>query len=122
MKQEQGMFTRTENDVEEFVATAKEYVVTRYDLIRLKAVSKSTTFLASAIVYSIAAVFGCFFLFFVSYAAAGYLSDLMENKYSGFLMIGAFYFLLAMLLLILNKKYFHHPLVDKFIREFLKEH
>ena len=107
---------------EELLETIKDYAATRYDLTRLKLVDKSSQLLASLISSVAIIIVMCFFLFFLSYAVAGYLSIAIGSPFSGFLIVGGVYLILGLLLYYLRNRHLELPLSNHFVKEFLKEH
>jgi len=85
-----------DSSAEELLETIKDYAATRYDLARLKLVDKSSEVLSSFVAFALVFVAALFFLFFISYAVAGYLSITLHNEYAGFLLSVGFIWLLPL--------------------------
>ena len=107
--------------IEELTDSLKRYVNTSYELIRLQATERSSVIgsgLISGIILGLTALLS---VFFISLWAGFYLSDKIGNNYAGFAIVGGFYFLLGLILLIGRKKLVETPIRDKIIRKLLNK-
>lgn len=107
--------------VEELIDHVKEYAGTQYELALLKASDKSSQLLAGLTAILLVAFISVFALILLSFGAAFYISDRMENHHSGFLIVGAVYLFIALIILVFRKNIVEKPLINKLIRSFLKE-
>lgn len=103
MEQEENFFKETREQVE-------EYVDNTLTLLKLQAVEKTSKLIASTVGGIIIVFLGLGILFFASFLAGYYLSDLTGNKYEGFGMVAGFYVLLLLIFII-----FRRSIVDKTI-------
>ena len=104
----------------ELVEIVKEYVNTRYDLTRLKLISSASDVMAAMVAFFLILVAVMFFLFFISYAVAGYLCEVTETKNGGYFIVAGFYLVVTIILMLVKEKRIHIPLENRFIRQFLK--
>jgi hypothetical protein len=95
----------------------KDYVETRADLFRLKAIKK-TAEVGSSIVSKIivAVVFSSFFIF-LNIAIALLLGDLIGKLYIGFFIVAAFYLIVGILIYSNRQKIISSPLADSIIKK-----
>src|SRR5947207_6709925 len=105
---------------EDLVGLVKDYLNTRYDLARLKLIQSASDVLAAMIAFFLMLLAGMFFLFFISFAVAGYLCQVTETRNGGYFIVAGFYLVITILLLLLKKKNIHIPLENRFIKQFLK--
>ena len=103
--------------IEELTESIKVYVHSTYELNKLEAIESISVIgsgLASSLIISLIAIL-C--ILFISTGIAFCLSSVLGNYYYGFLIVGAFYFLLGFIFLLGRKKLIEHPLRDKFIQK-----
>ncbi len=95
----------------------KDYVETRADLFRLKAIKK-TAEVGSSIVSQIiiGVVFSSFFIF-INIAIALFLGDLTGKIYVGFFIVSAFYLIVGILIYSNRQKIISSPLADSIIKK-----
>ncbi len=77
---------------------SKEYIDTRFKLLKLKLVERSSRLIASLIVDMIKIVFAIFVIFFLSLALGFYLSELLGSSSLGFLATGGLFVVLVVLI------------------------
>jgi hypothetical protein len=91
------------------------FIDTKVELMKLESVDKSAIVLAgvlrSVVIVSIAAVS----VLFVSLALGFYLSELIGNIYSGFVLVSFIYFLLLLILLSDHKRVLETHFLNKII-------
>ncbi len=86
-----------------------EFVEVKTEQIKLKIITRIARLLSGVIALSISVLFGMFFLFFLSYALAEVLNDVLESDHLGFFIISGLYLLviIIMVLLVKSKKLQH---------------
>src|SRR5687768_6138677 len=87
----------------------KEYVETKIDIIKLKAISKGAPMISNIIVGVALAFLAIFILMFLSFSAAYAISDASDKPFLGFLIVAGFYIVLAVLVLALKNKLLTMP-------------
>lgn len=116
------MLEEEKHDIEQIVDSAKEYIETRSEISKLKAIDKGSKMagsMASGIILLIIA-FGI--LVFISISIAFALSEWIGRAYAGFLIVAGFYVLLFILLAIFKKSWIENPVSTAVIRSFFKDH
>ncbi|MBK1440525.1 hypothetical protein JHJ32_11050 [Parapedobacter sp. ISTM3] len=76
---------------------SKEYIDTRFKLVKLKLVERSSRLIASLIVDVVKTVFTVFVVFFLSLALGFYLGELLDSNSLGFLTTAGIFVLLIVL-------------------------
>ncbi|SEL46136.1 hypothetical protein [Parapedobacter koreensis] len=76
---------------------SKEYIDTRFKLIRLRLVERSSRLIASLIVDVVKTIFAVFVVFFLSLALGFYLGELLGSYSLGFLATAGIFILLIVL-------------------------
>ena len=99
------------NDVE-------DYIETKIDIIKLKAIDKTGSALSGAIVGIAAAVLGLFILQFLSFSAAYAIAEYTGYHYLGFLCVAGFYILLTVLIFALKEKFVTMPIINSLLKKF----
>jgi preprotein translocase subunit SecF len=89
----------------------KDYVETKIDIIKLKAISKGAPLAANIIMGVALAFLGIFILMFLSFSAAYAISDATDRPFLGFLIVAGFYILLAVLVVVLKDKLLTAPIM-----------
>lgn len=105
--------------IEELTESLKKYIATSYELQKLQAIESSSVFGSGLISSLFVGLVVVLFVFFLSLWAGFYLSAIIGDNYSGFLIVAGFYFLFSLILVIVRKKLIEKPLRDKIIRKVL---
>ena len=93
----------------------KEYIQTKVNYYKLTAYEAAAK-TASISVWGVAlAIFGLFFLMFLSFAMAILLGDVMDNVFLGFLTVAGVYLLFVVLLIVMGDK-IKTPIVNTVIK------
>ncbi|WP_170830141.1 phage holin family protein [Williamwhitmania taraxaci] len=105
--------------LEDLTESAKQYLNTNIELLKFEATERTSVIGSGLISRLLVGMVSLLFVLFISIAAGFYLSELLGDSYSGFLIVAGFYFLLGLILIIGRKKLIETPLRDKFIRSIL---
>lgn len=105
-------------EASDLVDKLKEYIQVRLDILKLTATDGISNGIAKAVVGSILLVLSLFFILFLSFSVGFYISDRMDNSYSGFFFVTLFYLLVAVIVF-LSRKSIEKPIVDGIIKSFL---
>jgi hypothetical protein len=105
--------------IEELSDSLKHYLLLNYEILKLQATERTSVIGSSLLSTLIVGLSAFLFIFTLSIGAGFYLSALMNNSYSGFLIIAGFYFLLAIVLYIGRKIMIEKPMRDKIIDKLL---
>jgi len=108
------------NKLEEITDSIKEYLLLNLEILKLEATERISQIGASLTAVLLVSVSVFMFVFMLSIGLGFYISAMLGNAYSGFAIIAAFYFVLAILLFIGRKKLIEKPLRDKIIEKTLK--
>ena len=92
------------NRIEELVNHTSDLGETAFKLARINAYRKTADLSAQFLFRTIISVVAACIILFSSIAAALWLGDLTHSRVTGFLLVGAFYFLLLLLVLVLKNK------------------
>jgi hypothetical protein len=109
------------NLIESLIGNSKEYVDTRLNLLKLKAVDKSSDLVSS--VLSFLPLILTFVIVFIllNIGIALLIGDLLGKAYLGFLILTALYIITGLVLYSQRNKMFKVPFANMLIRKFLKD-
>lgn len=106
---------------EELTTSLKRYANTSYELIKLEATERISVTGAGLISGLLVSLAGLLFVLFLSLGLSFYLSLLLGSSYAGFMIVGGFYMLLAVILFTGRKKLVEKPLRDKIIHKIFSD-
>lgn len=97
----------------------KAYIKTNMELIKLEMVER-TSVIGSGLIASLAVALALVFsVLFISLFAAFYFSTYFGNSYIGFALVGGFYLLVGLVLLVAGKGLIERPMRDKIVEKIL---
>jgi len=105
-------------EASDLVDKLKEYISVRLDILKLTAADGVSNGIAKAVVGSVLLVLSLFFILFLSFAVGFYISDRMDNSYSGFFFVTLFYLIVAVIVF-LSRKSIEKPIINGVIKSFL---
>jgi membrane protein implicated in regulation of membrane protease activity len=85
-----------------------------YELAKLKILDKSLNVFSSLVIHIVVLFLVIFFMIFISLGSALWLGEILGNSFYGFFLVGAVYFILAIVLHFLFRKWFKR-LVSNYI-------
>ena len=105
---------------EPLLESASEYAKTSYELVKLKALVKTTDLVSSLIPQSIFVILIAAFMLFLSLGLALWLGEILGKMFYGFFMIAAFYFFAGIVIHFLMHKWIKKLVGNYFIKRVLK--
>lgn len=105
--------------VESLIDRVKTYVETRIDLLRLKAIEKSSSFLSLIISMLVVILVTFIAILLISVGIALLLGDLLGKGYYGFFIIGALYLITGLVLYSMRDKILKSPIADGMIKNLM---
>jgi hypothetical protein len=99
----------------------KEYVRIRKELVILTAVEKGSQLFANLLTAILVVLFTVLTVLFGSLALGFYLSEIMGNTYSGFLIVAGFYLLIVLIVYLTKDKYLEKRIINNIIKKFFKD-
>ena len=103
--------------IEALIERVKSYVETRIDLLKLKAIDKSASFLSLLIAMIVVILVSFIFFIFLNIGIALYLGDLLGKVYYGFFIIAGFYIIVGLVLFSVREKLLKTPLINAMIKK-----
>jgi len=98
---------------------ATEYVDTNVELLKLKAVDKSSDVIVSVISAIVLLLLGLMIIILLNIGIAFWLGHLLGEVYYGFFIVAGFYFLVGLIFHFARHKLLKAPLTDLIIKKFL---
>lgn len=106
---------------QETYTLVRSYIEKKLLLIKLEAIDTGSNVLSKIIAYASFLFLTLFFLLFANIAIAVFIGEAIANMALGFLIVAAFYLLIAILLLIFRKQLIYTPIINAFIKKALKK-
>jgi ABC-type uncharacterized transport system fused permease/ATPase subunit len=106
--------------VESLLERAVEYGKTSYELVKLKALDKTSDVVSSFVPHTIVFVLITSFLLFLSLGLAFWLGEILGNICYGFFVVAAFYGIAAAVLHFFMHKWIKKLVCNYFIKQVLK--
>lgn len=94
--------------------SATEYGKASFEVIKLKALDKTSDIVSSLVPYSIAFFLIASFMFFFNFGLAFWLGDILGNIFYGFFVVAAFYFITGLIF-----HFFMHKWIKRIICNFI---
>lgn len=108
-------------DAKDILNHASDYAETFYKLSLVR-LTKKISDVASGLINSVLIfIISLCILLFISFAAAWWLGDVVENRALGFLLVAAFYLLIILVLVLMRKKIISPLIRNTVIKKFYEE-
>ncbi|SRR5258706_10653251 len=105
--------------IESLIERIRTYFETSIDLLKLKAIDKSSTFVSTLVTFLIVFVLiTCFFMLF-NIGLALLIGDLLGKSYYGFFIIAALYAVAGIILVKYRNKWIKNPVANMMVKEML---
>lgn len=105
--------------VESLIDRVKSYVETRIDLLRLKAIDKSSSFISLLISMIVVILILFIALLLLSIGVAFIIGDCIGKAGYGFLIVAGFYLITGLVLFLLRNKWLKKPIANSMIKNLL---
>ena len=106
--------------IESLFEKATDYGKTSFELVKLKALDKTSDVVSSFIPHSIVFVFIASFMLFLNLGLAYWLGEILGQVFYGFFVVAAFYILLGMILHFFMHKWLKNMIYNYIIKLALK--
>lgn len=106
--------------VESLIDRVKSYVETRIDLLRLKAIDKSSSFLSLLISMLVVILISFISVMLLSVGIALLLGDLLGKWYYGFFIVGVLYLIAGLVIYSLREKLLKKPIANSMIHKLME--
>ena len=107
--------------IEMLIDKAEQYGKTNIELYKLKAIDKSTDVFASLASRIVVFIIFVLFFFLFTVGLALFLGDVLGKSYYGFFAIAGFYFVIAIIMLIIRKPFLEVGFNNYIINQIFKE-
>jgi len=105
------------NLIESLLESTIEYGRSSAELIKLRALHKTSDIVSSALPHLVVTVVVIFFVLFISLGLALLLGTILENAFFGFLIIGAFYGITGLLMHFFMHKWMKRKFSDFVVKQ-----
>jgi hypothetical protein len=106
--------------IESLLEKATDYGKASYELVKLKALDKTSDVVSSFIPHTVVLVLIASFLLFLNLGLALWLGEILGKIYFGFLVVAAFYGIIAIVLHFFMHKWLKKLLCNYIIKQVLK--
>jgi hypothetical protein len=108
------------NMIESMMERAAGYGKTSYELIKLKAIDKTSDIVSSFVPLYVVFIFILFFVLFLSIGLALWFGEIFGKTYYGFFLLSACYGLTGIFIRVFMYKWLKTLVCNKFIKQVLK--
>ena len=102
------------------VDRATDFGKTTYELIRLKAIDKTSEVVSSVVPHSVVLILFASFMLFLNLGLAFWLGEILGKLYYGFFVVAAFYILTGIIIHFFMHKWLKRIICNYVIRQLLK--
>ena len=114
------METQVKDNIESLFEKTGDYLETRIDLYKLKAVDTSSDVISSLVSKLIVLFVFAIFIIIVNIGIALFLGELFGRYYYGFFTVAGFYLIAGIIFNSMRRKWFKGPIADSLIKKLLK--
>ena len=107
------------NSLESLFTKTTDYLETKIELLKFKAVDKASDVTSSVISRLVIGLIVALVLLFINIGLAIWIGDLLGKMYYGFFLLGGFYLLVAIILYASRRAFIKRPLNDRLVRKML---
>lgn len=104
------------NHIDRLIEHGGNYLHNRQELLQHSVTEKTLVLSSSAISSGVVAAIALFALVFLGIALAIWLGDLMHSTSAGFAVVGAFYFVLMLIVMLTRKSLIERPMMNAMLR------
>jgi O-antigen/teichoic acid export membrane protein len=108
------------NSIETLIKKSGEYLDTKIELTKLKAINTSSDVLSNMVYLIVKILIIFLFVGFVSVALAILIGKTLGDYYYGFLIVGGFYLIVLLIIYVQRKKWIKGPVANSLINKMLK--
>lgn len=102
--------------IDSLIDRVKIYVETRIDLLKLKAIDKSSSLLSLMVSMIIVILMSFIFIILLSVGVALLLGEMLGKTYFGFFIVAGFYLLVGFMLFAFRNKWMKTPIANSMIK------
>jgi hypothetical protein len=106
--------------LETLLDRATEYGKTSYELVKLKAVDKTSDVISSSVPGTVVVVLIASFMIFLNLGLAFWIGEILGKTFYGFFIVASFYLLLAVIIYLFMYKWLKKIVCNYLIRKLLK--
>lgn len=108
-------------NIEDLVEKFKDYLETRYTLLRLKSINKLSKIVSTLVTSLVLMILFFIIVLFLSIGLSLYIGDLLGKSYYGFFIIGGVYFIIGLIFYYSRDKVIKEPISNRLIKDLIDE-
>lgn len=120
MDKQQREADSPKDNIEDLIERGKDYVETRMELLKLKAVDKTADIVSSVSSVAIIGVIFIFFFLFLNIGLALWIGVLLGKTYLGFFILAALYLITGLIFNASKDKWIKEPVTTTLIKKLFK--
>jgi Flp pilus assembly protein TadB len=105
--------------VESLLDSVRDYIETRINLLKLKAIDKSSGIMSSVVSTIFVVIIATIFIVLLNIGIALWLGDLLGKAYYGFFVVAAFYVFIGIILYSSREKWLKTPITNSIVKNLL---
>jgi len=106
--------------IESLLETTIEYGKSSAELLKLKALHKTSEIVSSSLPHLVVSIIYIFFILFISLGLAIWLGTILENAFYGFFIVAAFYGITGLLMHFFMHKWMKRKFGDFIVKQLFK--
>ena len=103
--------------IESLFDRTTDYIETRADLLKLKAVKTSSHIVSGLISKIVLGIIFCFFLMVLNIGLGLWLGELLQKTYYGFFALSGFYLIVGLIIYASRKSWLESPVANSIIKK-----
>ena len=107
------------SSIESLWDKARNYIETRIDLLRLKAIDKASSVVAAIITQIVLIIVLTLFVIMLNIGVALWIGSIIGSSYCGFFIVAAFYAITGLVLFLGRKKWLKGPISSMMIKNLM---
>ncbi|RMA66016.1 phage holin family protein [Ulvibacter antarcticus] len=107
-------FDSLSDNIEKSGSKAQEYLKNSSEYYKLRSFKTISKTVISLVTFLTVGIFLLLVLFFFSVGAALWLGDIIDSRYAGYFIVGGFYILIILIILLFGKKSIEKLILTKF--------
>ena len=115
-----NMENQVKDNIESLFEKTGDYLETRIDLYKLKAVDTSSDMISSLVSKALVLFVFAIFVIIVNIGIALLLGEVLGKSYYGFFIVAGFYLITGLIFNAMRRKWFKEPIADSLIKKLLK--
>ncbi|MBC8035196.1 MAG: phage holin family protein [Chitinophagaceae bacterium] len=111
---------KTTHNIEVLFSEAGDFIENKTELIKLRIADKTSEIVSTVVAGIVVAIVGIIFFILLSIGLALWLGEVIGKSYHGFLIVGALYGLIALIIYSFREKWLKTPVSNAILKKIFK--